>query len=348
MGVPTMMQNLHLPFVLGKQLTWSKLTCWCWLINPSHLQVVCDENGSKGYAFVHFETQDAADRAIEKMNGMLLNDRKVWVSQPEAETWCISVLTHQAAGSPGPSFGLLPVSSRAGEFPCPSHSQHPLPWGSGSTWCLPAVGWVELPEALSCPAVSGSLGLLPLCFRTGDSSAWSCVLLCSRPSTPCGSLLLPFFPETLPCLPPGGAGTEHSPGLVIVLSPRFVGRFKSHKEREAELGAKAKEFTNVYIKNFGDEMDDERLKGLFSNYGGSSRKWYFIFTSDNWSLYKWWLIGCFKIWMGHKEWPFQAVARTGAWAWSRNNLRKSLRKILSNSHKDKGGRSSFNLVRICF
>lgn len=44
------------------------------------LQVVCDENGSKGYAFVHFETQDAADRAIEKMNGMLLNDRKVWVS----------------------------------------------------------------------------------------------------------------------------------------------------------------------------------------------------------------------------------------------------------------------------
>ncbi|KAG7251774.1 hypothetical protein CRUP_037940 [Coryphaenoides rupestris] len=39
-------------------------------------KVVCDENGSKGYAFVHFETQDAADRAIEKMNGMLLNDRK--------------------------------------------------------------------------------------------------------------------------------------------------------------------------------------------------------------------------------------------------------------------------------
>ncbi|XP_069575765.1 polyadenylate-binding protein 4 [Brachyistius frenatus] len=87
-------------------------------------KVVCDENGSKGYAFVHFETQDAADRAIEKMNGMLLNDRKV-----------------------------------------------------------------------------------------------------------------------------------------------FVGRFKSRKEREAELGAKAKEFTNVYIKNFGDDMDDSRLKELFDKYG---------------------------------------------------------------------------------
>ncbi|XP_054469771.1 polyadenylate-binding protein 4 [Anoplopoma fimbria] len=87
-------------------------------------KVVCDENGSKGYAFVHFETQDAADRAIEKMNGMLLNDRKV-----------------------------------------------------------------------------------------------------------------------------------------------FVGRFKSRKEREAELGAKAKEFTNVYIKNFGDDMTDDHLKELFDKYG---------------------------------------------------------------------------------
>uniref|UniRef100_A0A7N8XPW8 Polyadenylate-binding protein n=1 Tax=Mastacembelus armatus TaxID=205130 RepID=A0A7N8XPW8_9TELE len=89
-------------------------------------KVVCDENGSKGYGFVHFETQEAAERAIEKMNGMLLNDRKV-----------------------------------------------------------------------------------------------------------------------------------------------FVGRFKSRKEREAELGARAKEFTNVYIKNFGDDMDDEKLKELFSKYGNA-------------------------------------------------------------------------------
>uniref|UniRef100_A0A8C7GH73 Polyadenylate-binding protein n=1 Tax=Oncorhynchus kisutch TaxID=8019 RepID=A0A8C7GH73_ONCKI len=86
-------------------------------------KVVCDENGSKGYGFVHFETQEAAERAIEKMNGMLLNDRKV-----------------------------------------------------------------------------------------------------------------------------------------------FVGRFKSRKEREAELGARAREFTNVYIKNFGEDMDDEKLRELFGKY----------------------------------------------------------------------------------
>ena len=40
-------------------------------------------------------------------------------------------------------------------------------------------------------------------------------------------------------------------GMLLNDHKVFVGRFKSQKEREAELGAKAKEFTNVYIKNFG-------------------------------------------------------------------------------------------------
>uniref|UniRef100_A0A8B9GSL6 Polyadenylate-binding protein n=1 Tax=Astyanax mexicanus TaxID=7994 RepID=A0A8B9GSL6_ASTMX len=87
-------------------------------------KVVCDDNGSKGYGFVHFETHEAANRAIETMNGMLLNDRKV-----------------------------------------------------------------------------------------------------------------------------------------------FVGHFKSRKEREAEFGAKAMEFTNVYIKNFGEDFDNEKLRNIFSEYG---------------------------------------------------------------------------------
>jgi polyadenylate-binding protein len=42
--------------------------------NTLSCKVVCDENGSKGYAFVHFETQDAASRAIEKLSGMFLKD----------------------------------------------------------------------------------------------------------------------------------------------------------------------------------------------------------------------------------------------------------------------------------
>lgn len=49
-----------------------------------------------------------------------------------------------------------------------------------------------------------------------------------------------------------------------------MGRFKSRKEREAELGARAKEFTNVYVKNFGDDMDDEKLRDMFNKYGESA------------------------------------------------------------------------------
>ena len=41
-------------------------------------KIALDENEvSKGFGYVHFETQEAADQAIEKVNGMLLNDKKV-------------------------------------------------------------------------------------------------------------------------------------------------------------------------------------------------------------------------------------------------------------------------------
>ncbi|XP_070328785.1 polyadenylate-binding protein 1-like isoform X4 [Odocoileus virginianus] len=87
-------------------------------------KVVCDEHGSRGFGFVHFETHEAAQNAISTMNGMLLNDRKV-----------------------------------------------------------------------------------------------------------------------------------------------FVGHFKSRREREVELGARAMEFTNIYVKNLHVDMDEQRLQDLFSQFG---------------------------------------------------------------------------------
>jgi len=41
------------------------------------IQIAMDEHGSKGYGFVHFETEEAARSSIEKVNGMLLNGKKV-------------------------------------------------------------------------------------------------------------------------------------------------------------------------------------------------------------------------------------------------------------------------------
>ncbi|XP_076597395.1 polyadenylate-binding protein 1-like [Chaetodon auriga] len=116
-------------------------------------KVVCDEKGSKGYGFVHFETHEAANRAIETMNGMLLNDRKVRETHNHSESGIVNAKAHFLGGN---------------------------------------------------------------CQFS----------LCS-----------------------------------------FVGHFKSRKDREVELGTKAMKFTNVYIKNFGEDYTDEKLKEVFSAFG---------------------------------------------------------------------------------
>ncbi|KAK1784040.1 hypothetical protein P4O66_004354 [Electrophorus voltai] len=47
----------------------------------------------------------------------------------------------------------------------------------------------------------------------------------------------------------------------------FIGCFRSRKEYEAEMGARVMEFPNVYIKNLREDMDDKKLKELFSKFG---------------------------------------------------------------------------------
>lgn len=42
-------------------------------------KVAMDDGVSKGYGFVHYETAEAAENAINSVNGMLLNDKKVYV-----------------------------------------------------------------------------------------------------------------------------------------------------------------------------------------------------------------------------------------------------------------------------
>jgi polyadenylate-binding protein len=43
-------------------------------------KVVTDENGlSRGYGFVHYETAEASEKAIQKVNGMLISGKKVFV-----------------------------------------------------------------------------------------------------------------------------------------------------------------------------------------------------------------------------------------------------------------------------
>uniref|UniRef100_A0A7N5JPF7 Polyadenylate-binding protein 4-like n=1 Tax=Ailuropoda melanoleuca TaxID=9646 RepID=A0A7N5JPF7_AILME len=56
-------------------------------------------------------------------------------------------------------------------------------------------------------------------------------------------------------------------GILLKGSQVFLGQFKPRKVREAELRAKANIFTNVYVKNFGDDVDDECLKEVFGEFG---------------------------------------------------------------------------------
>lgn len=56
-------------------------------------------------------------------------------------------------------------------------------------------------------------------------------------------------------------------GMLLNGKKVYVGRFIPRKEREKELGEKAKLFTNVYVKNFGEDMNDDQLRSMFEKFG---------------------------------------------------------------------------------
>merc|ERR1712025_731285 len=56
-------------------------------------------------------------------------------------------------------------------------------------------------------------------------------------------------------------------GMLLNGEKVYVGKFIPRAEREKEMGEKAKRFTNVYVKNFGDDLDDEKLHEIFSQFG---------------------------------------------------------------------------------
>ncbi|XP_055924930.1 polyadenylate-binding protein 4-like [Argiope bruennichi] len=56
-------------------------------------------------------------------------------------------------------------------------------------------------------------------------------------------------------------------GMLLNGRKVFVGKFIPRKEREKMLGEKARRFMNVYIKNFGDDLDDDKLREMFEKYG---------------------------------------------------------------------------------
>jgi len=56
-------------------------------------------------------------------------------------------------------------------------------------------------------------------------------------------------------------------GMLLNGKKVYVGRFVPRKDREMELGEKARMFTNVYVKNINDEYDEAKLNEMFQKYG---------------------------------------------------------------------------------
>jgi polyadenylate-binding protein len=56
-------------------------------------------------------------------------------------------------------------------------------------------------------------------------------------------------------------------GMLLNGKKVFVGRFMTRRERIDMMGDRAKKFTNVYVKNFGDALDDEKMRTLFEQCG---------------------------------------------------------------------------------
>lgn len=57
-------------------------------------------------------------------------------------------------------------------------------------------------------------------------------------------------------------------GMLLNNKQVYVGRFVPRNERDKLMGERAKKFTNVFVKNFDEEIqDDEKLKDMFKEFG---------------------------------------------------------------------------------
>lgn len=72
---------------------------------------------------------------------------------------------------------------------------------------------------------------------------------------------------------------ERVNGMLLNAKKVYVGKFIPRKEREKDLNEKAKLFTNVYVKNFGEDVDDEKLKEMFEPFGKITS--YRVMTKDD-------------------------------------------------------------------
>ncbi|XP_048956303.1 polyadenylate-binding protein 1-like isoform X1 [Canis lupus dingo] len=255
-------------------------------------KVVCDDHGSRGFGFVHFETHEAAQQAITTMNGMLLNDRKVFVGHFKSRREREAELGARAMEFTNiyvknlhvdvDEQGLQDLFSRFGGR---------IPQGKWGSLCLLSPGW------------AGRRGLSGLPEELGEALRSLKPYWGGREGHILGPPKLPFepgwpFPGKMLSVKVMRDDSGHSRGFGFVnfqkheeaqkavmdmngkeVSGRllYVGRAQKRVERQSELKRRFEQLkqdrltryqgVNLYVKNLDDSIDDEKLRKEFSPYG---------------------------------------------------------------------------------
>lgn len=191
-------------------------------------KVAQDENGvSKGYGFVHYETDEAAAQAIKHVNGMLLNEKKVYVGYHIPKKDRQSKFEEMKA-----NFTNVYVKNINTEAPEDEFRELFAKYGDITS------------STLARDQEGKSRGFGFVNFTTHESAAKAVNELNGKE----------FHGQEL-----------------------FVGRAQKKHEREEELRKsyeaarleKANKYqgVNLYIKNLDDEIDDEKLRQMFAEFG---------------------------------------------------------------------------------
>ncbi|XP_066435111.1 polyadenylate-binding protein 1-like [Eleutherodactylus coqui] len=189
-------------------------------------KVACDDNGSKGYGFVHFETQESAQKAIDSLNGMILNNQKVFIghfksrTEREPERVARALFTNLYIKNFGKNMDDEQLKELFSKY--------------GPT----------LSVKVMTDAIGKSKGFGFVNFEKHEDAL---------------------------------RATDEMNGKEVNGKPLYVGRAQKKSERQAELRRKFEQLKqariarcqgiNLYIKNLADCIDDKQLKQAFSPYG---------------------------------------------------------------------------------
>ena len=191
-------------------------------------KVAQDENGnSKGYGFVHYETDEAAAQAIKHVNGMLLNEKKVYVGYHIPKKDRQSKFEEMKA-----NFTNIYVKNINVEVSDDEFRDLFAKYGDVTSSSL----------ARDNEGKSRGFGFVNFTTHTSASQA-----------------------------------VEELNGKDFRGQDLYVGRAQKKHEREEELRKsyeaarleKANKYqgVNLYVKNLGDDVDDDKLRQMFSEFG---------------------------------------------------------------------------------